>query len=309
MNFFASNQTTLVAARPGRRGGFSVVEVVVVVGLMSFIVLGLVMMFSQTQRAYKLGTSQVDVLEGGRATIDMIGRELSVITPSRISGAVNFYADLPFAGPITQILPGLPAVTRTNAIYDLYFLSKENQTWSGIGYAIGNRQAGVGTLYRYEMSARAPVSPQLMFQNFFYYADNRITTNRNEPLDNQLDLNISRLIDGVVHFRVRTYDIKGSWITNEFAPTNEFGVYGQTNISLAVSTLIPGEIRYFGMYSNLVPATVELELGVLEDAILAKARAIPDLTARTNYLVQQVSHVHLFRLRVPVRNIDPTAFQ
>lgn len=303
MKFFASNQTTPVAARPERRRGFSVVEVVVVVGLMSFIVLGLVMMFSQTQRAYKLGTSQVDVLEGGRATIDMIGRELAVITPSRISGTENFYADLPFAGPITQILPGLPAVTRTNAIYDLYFLSKENQTWSGIGYHIGNRQAGVGTLYRYQMSARAPISPQLMFQNFFYYADNRITTNRNEPLDNQLDLNISRLIDGVVHFRVRAYDTTGSWITNTvgITPTN--------SIWLDYSTLIPGEMRYRAMYSNLVPATVELELGVLEDAVLAKARAIPDLTARTNYLAQQVSRVHLFRLRVPVRNVDPTAFQ
>lgn len=303
MKIFASNQTTPVAAQPERRGGFSVVEVVVVVGLMSFIVLGLVMMFSQTQRAYKLGTSQVDVLEGGRATIDMIGRELSVITPSRISGTENFYADLPFDPPITQILPGLPAVTRTNAIYDLYFLSKENQTWSGIGYHIGNRQAGVGTLYRYQMSARAPVSPQLMFQNFFYYADNRITTNRNEPLDNQLDLNISRLIDGVVHFRVRAYDNTGSWITNTvgITPTN--------TIWLADSGLIPGEMRYRAMYSNLVPATVELELGVLEDSILAKARAIPDLTARTNYLAQQVSRVHLFRLRVPVRNVDPTAFQ
>lgn len=313
MKFFASNQTTPVAARPERRRGFSVVEVVVVVGLMSFIVLGLVMMFSQTQRAYKLGTSQVDVLEGGRATIDMIGRELSVITPSRISGTVNFYADLPFDGPITQILPGLPAVTRTNAIYDLYFLSKENQTWSGIGYAIGNRQAGVGTLYRYQMSARAPVSPQEMFNRFYFdYNDgggsgpgtNKITVNLNQAIDAQLDLNISRLIDGVVHFRVRAYDTTGSWITNTVgitAPTN--------SIWLDYSTLIPGEMRYRAMYSNLVPATVELELGVLEDAVLAKARAIPDLTARTNYLAQQVSRVHLFRLRVPVRNVDPTAFQ
>lgn len=312
MNIFASNPTT-PAARALRRRGFSVVEVVVVVGLMSFIVLGLVMMFSQTQRAYKLGTSQVDVLEGGRATIDMMGRELSVITPSRISGAVNFYADLPYDGPIIQVLPGLPAVIRTNAIYDLYFLTKENQTWTGIGYALGNRQGGVGTLYRYEMSARAPVSPQTMFNSFYFdYNDggpsgpgtNKILFSLNRALDNNLKLNISRLIDGVVHFRVRAYDPTGSFITNNVgitAPTN--------TIWLDKSTLIPGEIRYRAMYSNLVPAAVELELGVLEDTILAKARAIPDLTARTNYLAQQVSHVHLFRLRVPVRNIDPTAFQ
>lgn len=286
------------------RRGFSIVEVVVVVGLMSFIVLGLVIMFGQTQRAYKLGTTQVDVLEGGRATIDMMGRELAVIMPSRGSNVVNFYADIPFAGPLVQVLPGAKPINRVNSIYDLYFLTRDNQTWTGIGYQIANRASGVGTLYRYEQTMPVSRSPQRMFNNFYYnYSDtagpNKIATNLNALEDKQLNLSISRVVDGVVHFRVRAYDVNGIWITNEFS----------SNISLTNSTLIPGEIRYFGTYSNLVPAAVELELGILENAVLAKAKAISDLTRRYDYLTNQASKVHLFRLRVPVRNVDPSAYQ
>ena len=45
------------------------------------------------------------------------------------------------------------------------------------------------------------------------------------------------------------------------------------------------------------------------DAVLAKAKAIPDLNRRYDYLTNQASKVHLFRLRVPVRNVDPSAYQ
>ena len=78
------------AVSPVRGGGFSLVEILVVVGLLSIIILGLVAMFSQTQRAFRLGLTQVDVLESGRAVTDMMTRELSQMTPSRASNAVNF---------------------------------------------------------------------------------------------------------------------------------------------------------------------------------------------------------------------------
>ena len=57
------------------RQAFTLIEVLVVVALLSVIILGLVAMFSQTQRAYTLGMTQVDVLEGGRAVTEMITRE------------------------------------------------------------------------------------------------------------------------------------------------------------------------------------------------------------------------------------------
>lgn len=313
MNTSAATATSRPASRARFRRGFSIIEVVVVVGLMSFIVLGLVIMFGQTQRAYKLGMTQVDVLEGGRATIDMMGRELAVLTPSRGDSVVNFYADIPAAPTpvvLRQLLPGAKPIDRLNSVRDFYFLTRDNQTWTGIGYRVGNREAGVGTLYRYEQTTQSPNSLQSMFLNFYNnYAINQSTTNRGLPDDLRFKLNISRLVDGVVHFRVRPYDRNGAWMTNEFAVLSPSGFYDRTNIALAESTFVPGEIRYFGMFSNLVPAAVELELGILEDAVLAKAKAIPDLNRRYDYLTNQASKVHLFRLRVPVRNVDPSAYQ
>jgi hypothetical protein len=65
----------------------------------------------------------------------------------------------------------------------------------------------------------------------------------------------------------------------------------------------------FTFYSNAVPASVELQMGVLEDRTLQRAESLPfQLFAQTNYLAQQSGHVHLFRQRVTIPNVDPTAY-
>src|SRR5947207_12610645 len=52
--------------------GFSLIEIMVTVSLLTFIILGLLLMFNQTQRAFRTGMTQTDVLEAGRATMDML---------------------------------------------------------------------------------------------------------------------------------------------------------------------------------------------------------------------------------------------
>src|SRR5215472_4077807 len=61
--------------------GFSLIEILVTIGLLSFIVLGLLAMFNQTQRAFMSSMKQTDVLESGRLTMDMLSRELAQTTP------------------------------------------------------------------------------------------------------------------------------------------------------------------------------------------------------------------------------------
>ena len=61
--------------------------------------------------------------------------------------------------------------------------------------------------------------------------------------------------------------------------------------------------------SNAIPASVEVELGILEERAAERARSITSPTARYNYLTNEVGKVHLFRWRVPVRNVDPRAYQ
>ena len=62
------------------------------------------------------------------------------------------------------------------------------------------------------------------------------------------------------------------------------------------------------MFSNTVPASVEVELGVMEDAVLQRAEGLSG-AAQMNYLSNQAGQVHLFRQRVMIRNVDRTAYQ
>ena len=63
------------------------------------------------------------------------------------------------------------------------------------------------------------------------------------------------------------------------------------------------------MFSNTLPASVEIQLGVLEDRTLQRAESIPDSNTRSNYLAQHAGQVHLFRQRILIRNVDPSAYQ
>ncbi|MBI3849544.1 MAG: hypothetical protein HY298_04530 [Verrucomicrobia bacterium] len=253
----------------------------VVVSLMTVIVLGLMAMFGQTQRAFRSSMTQVDVLASGRATMDLLTRELERITPSYLANVTNFYVR---RSPFNLLLQPLPASkeTRTNVVDEFYFLSRENQQWSGIGYLVSPTGDGVGTLYRFYMTN----SPATSITNLSYSFQQPTSFT-----------NLNRIAEGVVHFRVRAYN------------TNGFLMYGSTNVNITVlaDPVVPGEIQSY-FRSNALPAYVEVELGILEQRTLERARSIPDLTARHSFLTNHVGQVHLFRQRVAVRNVDPTAY-
>src|SRR5437867_6004475 len=193
---------------------FSLIELMVAVGLMSLVVLGLLVMFQQTQRAFTGSMTQVDMLEGARATTDLIERELEQMTPSHTPYAANFVSelappDLVFAPGVTfQDLPGTgsPPLRRLNVLHHFFFLTRENQTWRGIGYLVGPPAFGVGTLYRFWQETNSSV--ETLRTNFdtaaaqLYY-HNRVTTNL-----------LTRMVDGVVHLRVRAYNTNGFLIVS-----------------------------------------------------------------------------------------------
>jgi type II secretory pathway pseudopilin PulG len=281
---------------------FSLIEILVVIGLLSVIILGLLAMFNQTQRAFRTGMTQVDVLASGRAAAEMTARELSQITPANYTrDAVTFQAGIysylpPFqpVAPLLQPLPGTnnPPEQRRNLLEGMFFLTQENQTgqprWSGIGYWVGNPAGaspteGWGTLYRFQNYTMFGVSPSLLYSNY-YRADARKNLS-------------SRIIDGVVHFQVRAYDTNGVLITKNLKANTQ------------VFTNTAGEVEFCRFTNSAVPASVEFELGVLEERALARVKSIPDAAVRSNYLAQQAGRVQLFRMRVPVRNVDPTAYQ
>ena len=206
--------------------------------------------------------------------------------------------------PLKQELPGNPAPLRTNLIGEMYFLTKENQTWTGIGYYVFPANGGVGTLYRYTSNAIFGQNPSQLYNGY-----NRTlidATNRN------VFTNLNRIMDGVVHFKVRAYNPAGQWITtvNQFAVSNQFGVVlNAAVLPPGLANYAAGESELYRFTNNIVPAFVELELGVLEERAIVRARTITDSLSRSNYLAGEAGKVHLFRLRVPVRNVDPTAYR
>lgn len=275
---------------------FSLIEVLVAVTLMSVIVLGLLTMFSQTQRAFRAGITQVDVMESGRAACELIAREMEQITPTRQPDSLSFFArwNSSAYGGLIQSLPGKDLANnnqwRTNVLQDIVFTSRENQTWSGVGYfVLTNGNDIIGALYRYETNVSALDSDRV--------ASLVPSTFAARP---------SRVIDGVVHFRVLAYDSSGYLIT----PNRPYVVPFSTNQnSIAVTSTMPSELSYeYHFRSNAVPAYLEIELGILEAKTAERARNL-SLAAQQKYLEGKAGNVQVFRQRIPVRNVDPTVYQ
>jgi type II secretory pathway pseudopilin PulG len=302
-----------------RRGGaatraFTLVEVLVVVVLMSFIILALMVVFNSTQSAFRASITQTDVLEGGRAAMGLIKSDLESMTPSfgQTNGAVNFYANTNIyqyqfgSTPLVQSLAGTssPNTQRTNVLEKFFILTRQNTTWTGVGYVVDTTSTNYfNPLYRF--TATANVSAQNMpwglYTNFF---DNTVL-----PVS-PANTNLSHLMDGVVHLTVRAYDPNGYWMTN--LPTYYYDpVFGQMTNDLSKNVWFSGpawgEVGFY-MFSNTLPASVEVQLGMLEDRTLQRAQSISGLT-QSNYLAQHAGQVHLFRQRVWIHNVDPSAYQ
>lgn len=274
---------------------FSLIEIMVTVGLLSFIILGLVAMFTQTQRAFRSSMTQTDVLESGRAVTEMLSRELEQMAPSHLPYVTNFYAVIPTSAsePLLQGLAGTrvnndPNIQdrRTNVIQRFFLLSRLNRDWKGIGYQVIPEypNAGVGTLYRFEwVTNRENVG---LLPDYFMRTPN-----------------VKRIADGIVHLRLKAYDPHGRLIM----PTNSLRF---TTNWWNLSPYLENEIDYHYFASNALPASVELELGIMEPQLLDRYRAfVGNPTLQWQYLSNHSAQVHIFRQRIPIRNVDLSAYK
>jgi Tfp pilus assembly protein PilW len=326
-----------------RLAAFTLVEILVTITLLAFIVLGLFAMFNQVQRAFRSSMNQVDQLEAGRAVTGLLPAELEQITPCG-AHAVTFYAQIigssvPTSAPLTQNLPGTatPAMQRTNLLEDCFILQRQNQTWVGIGYCVrtndsagrlwypetgpGSGQLGVGSLYRFSITTNVlganglPNDPRLLYVTFANDCANGSAGS--QAISN-------RICDGVIHFYLQAFATNGypimlgtrsnanaaCFYTNALTPYSPY--YGAVYpVDIVKNTSCPGNQSALRFWSNAVPASVELQLGMLEQHALDRYNAIGDPTARLNYLQRDdnTSRVHLFRQRVQMRSVNPLAYQ
>jgi type II secretory pathway pseudopilin PulG len=312
--------------RPGRArsavAGFSLVEILLVTVLLSLIMLALMSVFNTTQAAFRASITQTDVLEGSRATMDLLTGDLRqmvasggtmgtnrnrllepgfTVNPDNLpSGPVNFWVSDP-APTVAQALIGTsPSTNRDNQVQSVFILTKLADVWKGVGYFVDtNSTTYIYPLYRYDSSLMpGRPTPYQIFSNFCLNA-----SYFSLPV-NPTNVFVHHLLDGVLHFNVRAYD------TNGVVLTNGYGVNQSFNIKNArFYNPVGGEVPMY-MCSNTLPAAVEIQMGVMEDRILQRAASMPMKTVgQINYLSQQAGKLHLFRQRVNIPNVDPAAYQ
>lgn len=261
---------------------FSLLEILVAVGLLAVIIVGLLAMFNQTQRAFRSGTTQSDVLEAGRAVMSLLTRELQEMSATKIR-AYNLFAAVDSAAPpsLVQPLPG--GVSRENQLQDISFLTRANDEWVGIAYRISQANAGVGTLYRL-VARSSPTGSSFTNRPPYPNIDGLSGYVTAATLNN--NTNFHRVVDGIIHLRLLAYDSSGVLITNNFSGVDVFP-------------------RGYIFSSNALPAYMDLELGILEP------RALDQFRARTNnpanalaFLEKQADKVHLFKQRIPIRTVQ-----
>jgi len=268
---------------------FTVLEIMVAVALLAVIIVGLLAMFYQVQRAFRAGTAQVDVMEGGRAAISMLMREMQEAAATGDQGVINL-AIVPSDRrmPTSQSLSS--GDVQQNFVQDLCFLQRRNDEWTGVAYRLTNAFTGVGTLVRYSWSRTNDSNPAVNYT---------LKSNLSQLVFNlpgALDYG-SQILDGVVHFQVEAYDAAGV-LYRTYSPIDDGGFrFDRAN-------------DVYAFLSNNLPAYLDLELRVLEPATLARfrARAQTDLTVATNYLARQIGRTHVFRQRIPVRTAATLSF-
>ena len=80
------------------KGGFTLLEMLVAVSVMTLVIYVLYALFDQTQDALKKNASEVDVNEGGRAALEMIVRELSQMEVSGYPPVIDLQSGLILSG-------------------------------------------------------------------------------------------------------------------------------------------------------------------------------------------------------------------
>ena len=297
--------------RAAARRAFTVVELLVAISVLTLIVLVLFTLFDQVQKALRSNAAQVDALEGGRAAIELMAREMEQMQAGNVWYITNFYAGLsarPYAQPLHD-----PGTARTNVIDEVFFLTKSNKYWIGTGYrvlATTNRfatfdtfEANALTLARY--SFRTSESDFGNFNVFArvmglsYLPAALVHGPPVSPIYPRFDFltNYQAITEGVVHFRVRAYDTNGllmAWNSTNYLAN------GYSNV---VMTNGPGttEETQYAFTGPALPAYVEIEMAILEPPVLERLKSMPVREAAERYFTNQVGALHLFRKRVPIR--------
>jgi prepilin-type N-terminal cleavage/methylation domain-containing protein len=306
---------------------FSLVELLVSVGLLSIVILALYAMFDQTQRALRGSVGQVDVLEGARSAIDLVRRDLEQARPAGVLDGPHLVTRVSAAPSL--VLNQTSLFQERQPVLQEFFgiRSVADRQWSAFGYFIADEsnptlrtRPPIGTLYRYEDRGPGPRIPgEAILTNsairFIVRGPTALATLEEHVLARTgvgagmgsiipYRTNASRVLDGVLNFKVTAFDSVGRPF-NIFYPTNQLPARpaNGTIPPIGLRHLSGGLVTEASFTGPYMPAYVEVEVDALEPRLLDQYRALPDNPAiRNRYITNNLARVQSFRQRIPLRS-------
>lgn len=268
------------------RPALTVLEMLVSVTLLVVIVVGLTAMFVQTQRAFKAGVRQTTVTDAGHGVLDMVAEDLSQVSDAQNTNIANLYWGWFATNTSVQYQDNPANVYRTNQLQYIFALVHTNTQWMCVGYAVSNYAGGAGTLYRFLTNTEDPLTINAFFDRFNIFLGGL----------NTFTPQFHRVADGVVHLKIRAFDQFGNESPFEqgldYAPVSTHFFYpvpGYNNNLLLVAP--PAGL----------PATIQLEVGILEPEAFDQLRALPpNSPARVRMLGSAGGKIQIYRQNIPI---------
>jgi len=274
------------------------------------------------------------VNEPARAALDLISdnlRQASFVgVPEVENFMVRYFTDINGTVP-TRNPSWIEAVgPRSQAHHEVYYLKQvQDRQWLSAGFFVGQESSSVSG-YRADRPWPPPVGSLYFYSppNGVLARGDNLRTNgvaanqfRSILLKNFNDLDnrtsfSSRVLDGVVMFRVLAYDAYGRLmdeyslnqlmklpITNGiYKPDIRFFANSQVDLVGKVQSIkVPATTVTF--LNQELPSTLEIELGILEPKTLDQYRAVADGGAATAlaFLERNQSRIQMYRRRVDLR--------
>jgi len=265
----------------------TVLEMLVSTTCLVFIVIGLTAMFVETQRAFKAGVKQNSMSDAGQTIIDMMASELAQASDAQSPFLTNLYWGWATVNTSYNYQDSPANIYRTNQLQEVFVLVHTNTQWVGVGYAVSNNGgSGAGTLYNYLALTNDPLTNNVLCSNFIY-----CVYNQTFPASY-----FHRVADGVVHVKLRAYDQYGNESLQELG--RDFA-----SINTSFSYPSPGYLNPLGVVVPPagLPASIQLEVGILEPEAYEQLRALPtNSAAQRNFLGAAGGKIQIYRQNIPV---------
>ena len=297
---------------------FTVVEMMVAVTITTVITVALTAVFGQVQKAFRAGIQQVDVYEAGRATSEMAAKDLESMVALGSINFTNFWT-VPFQQGMYNALGNFREQTGFRTIQQEFLVFQEyNNVIKAVGYRLvpDRRNAAidyseaedlirVSRLFRFE----APVSRVALERRPNEVWESIVDSFLSDPFDEIRDVDTAsiryrfqEITDGIVHFRVTPYHLSGrAWDKNledYYYDNRDPGL--PRDVEVDSTSPQAGPAFTFAFSGDALPAFVELEIGVMEPAVIDEWRSIAEanLQGASEFIREQTARVQIFRRRL-----------